>query len=514
MQLWLPYVGLVAAAFVATLLVTPLVRRLALRWGLVDRPDATRKMHVREVPLGGGVAVLAGTLIALAAACFVPQWWEGAILAGRRSLAGLGVAVIILCAVGLVDDAKGLRARQKLAGQLLAAMALMASGLVIQGIQFFEWPLDLGLLAWPVTLFWFLGAINSVNLLDGADGLATTVGIVLTGTVAGIALLTGHSLEALIALALMGSLLAFLVFNRPPASIFLGDAGSMFIGLVAGALAIRCCVKSHATFALAAPIAIWAVPAFDSAMAVVRRKLTGRSLATTDRGHLHHCLQRQGFGHAQLLLGIGALCLVNAAGALLSVYYRNEVFALASILIVVAVLVATRVFGHAELLLVTARFRALGLSLVTPSWRADAVPLASSVQLQGSHDWQSLWDAMLDHAADLKLTHAGLNIDLPWIQESFHASWSREERRRGGPAWQAEIPLLADGRLVGRLVLTGEGDDSVGERFADVAGLIRLVEGQLASVARAAQPASAAPRKLEAPPAVVFGAQQPTHAKV
>ena len=526
MQIWTPFAGLVLLAFLATLTVTPVIRTLAIRLQLVDRPDAHRKMHERAIPLGGGVAILAGALIALAAACFVQTWWDGVILAGRRSLAGLGMAVVVLCLVGLVDDIKGLRARQKFAGQILAALVLMSSGLVIHNIQFFHWQIELGLLAWPVTLFWFLGAINSVNLLDGADGLATTVGIVLTGTIAGMAFITGNGLEAIIAFAMMGSLLGFLVYNRPPASIYLGDAGSMFIGLIAGVLAMRCSMKGPATFALAAPIAVWAIPAFDSLMAIVRRKLTGRSLATTDRGHLHHCLQRQGVSSRQLVLWVGVLCLTNGAGALLSLWLNDETYAYASIVIVVAALVSTRVFGHSELLLLTAKFRSLGLSLVTPAWQDHPTARASSVHLQGSQQWESIWAFAIQQFAALELTQVRLNINLPWLHESYHASWNQDRINSGVERWHSEMPLKVNGRPIGQLKLSGYSPSrSMEQRLVQLAQFISQLEARLSTLIEGFT-ASSPPSPIAAHPPegnlagvaprapLDFGAELPSHQEV
>ena len=228
----------VAAAFAAALALVPLVRRLALRVGLVDRPDGHRKMHREAVALGGGVAVLLAAAFATLAALFLPHQGRAAVVDEARELGGLFCAAVLLCGVGLWDDYRGLRGRQKMLGQLCAISVLIWSGLLIRTVWVFEWKLDLGPLAVPFTVFWLLGAINSLNLLDGADGLASTVGIILSLTIGIMALMTGHAVEALVALALAGSLSGFLVFNFPPARIFLGDVGSQFIGYLFAVLGI------------------------------------------------------------------------------------------------------------------------------------------------------------------------------------------------------------------------------------------------------------------------------------
>src|SRR5437868_2212657 len=149
-------------------------------------------------------------------------------------------------------------------------------------------------MAVPVTLFLLLGAIGSLNLIDGMDGLLSTVGVLVSLAVAGMAVMGGHWLAACAAVALAGALLGFLRYNFPPATIFLGDSGSMLIGLVLGVLAIKSALKTPTTVALMAPAVLLTIPIFDTFAAILRRKLTGRSIYSTDRGHLHHCLLSRG----------------------------------------------------------------------------------------------------------------------------------------------------------------------------------------------------------------------------
>src|SRR5439155_8367461 len=139
-----------------------------------------------------------------------------------------------------------------------------------------------------------LGAINSLNLIDGMDGLLGSVGLILSLALAVMAALAGHWGAAAVAVALAGALLGFLPFNLPPASVFLGDSGSMLVGLVLGTLAIQSSLKAPATIALATPVALLILPIFDTTVAILLRTMTGRSLYTTDRGHLLHRLLRFG----------------------------------------------------------------------------------------------------------------------------------------------------------------------------------------------------------------------------
>ena len=442
-------------AILTSIILTPLVRWAATRLDIVDRPDRQRKVHERAVPLGGGVVVLVSLTVAVLAAVIVPNPWQDALWAKSPFLIGLFLSAVVLCAVGLLDDRTGLRGRQKLAGQVVAVCILMASGLIIEDIRIFDWSIHLGLLALPFTLFWLLGAINALNLIDGMDGLATSVGIILSLAVAGMALLTGHHPEAVVAFAIAGSLIGFLRYNFPPASIFLGDAGSMLIGLIVGALAIRASLKGPATVALAAPTAIWAIPIFDVSMAILRRKLTGRSLYYPDRGHLHHRLKQRGYSGRKTVLVIGVFCVCTAVGALLSVYNKNEFLALGGAAAALGTLVLAGLFGQTEGLLLCRRMKATAVSVLRLPQKnpRNTVPLCT--QLQGDREWDDLWSTLVEFADRFDVSSLQLNVTLPALQEDYHATWQRRVRDSETELWRTDIPLISNCVAVGRLQIAG-----------------------------------------------------------
>lgn len=477
-------------AFLASLALTPAVRRCARRFHLVDHPDGHRKIHDAPIPLGGGVAVLVATLIAVAAVLFIQfplidNPWKTALLENKAELLGLLAAATVLCAVGLVDDRKGLRGRQKVLGQLCAVGILVSSGLVIRSIAIFGWQVDLGPLSIPFTVFWLLGAINSLNLIDGIDGLATSVGIILTLTIAAMAFFNGHVAQAIIALSLAGSLAGFLVYNFPPASIFLGDAGSMVIGLAAGSLAISSSLKGPATVALAAPIAIWAIPIFDSGAAILRRKLTGRSIYTCDRGHLHHCLQRRGLSNRQTVGWVSVFCGCTAAGALISVYSKSESYALLSVVAVVGTLVVTKVFGYTEFLLLTSRLKAVGASFFLPLRGTNGSVRQACVRLQGSRQWEGLWIDLTDSAERLNLNSIRLDVNVPSLHEVFHASWDRVDRVETAELWRTEVPLFVRDKVVGRVEITGTRQNgSVSQWLSQLSEVLQSLESRVVTLAQ------------------------------
>jgi len=481
----IPLAIITATAFVLSLLITPVVRKYALQAGFCDQPDGGRKKHLTATAVGGGVAVLFGFFGAIFIPLASPNVWGGELSQDPLFLIGLMVSATVLCGVGLIDDRIRLRGRQKLVGQACAATILILSGLLIESVTIFDYQLDLGLLAFPFTLFWILGAINALNLIDGVDGLATSVGLILSIGLAGMCFLSHHWSDGVLALMIAGSLAGFLYHNLPPAKIFLGDGGSMLIGLVLGALAIRSSLKGPATIALAAPTAIMAVPIFDVLMAILRRKLTGRSLYAHDRGHLHHRMQAKGYSTTKLLLIFGSLCTLTVLGAFVSVYQKNEMLAFGSVVAVFGMLIVTRVFGHVESLLLIAKLKKFFMSFTRDAGHERNQEL---MQLQGTKEWEHLWLTLTQFAERFDLSQVRLNLNLHSINEEFHAKWERKSPPDLQEYWSCDIPLHLRDMPLGKVSLMGScRSESACEWMGElIAGLkpfelqlIELIEEQL-----------------------------------
>jgi len=479
-----------AVGLLLSALLTPVMRWAAIPLGIVDHPDGRRKLHQQPTPLGGGVAVCLATILAVIVSLCTS--WQGSLGEGKSPghfLIGLLAAVIMIVAVGLLDDCVSLRGRQKLAGQIVATAILVFSGLVVERINIFGAQIELGLLSIPFTFFWLLGAINALNLIDGIDGLASSVGVILSLAIAGMAAMTGHGLDALIAVALCGALLGFLLYNFPPASIYLGDAGSMLIGLLLGALAIRSSLKGPATAALAAPTVIWAIPILDVGMAILRRKLTGRSIYHTDRGHLHHCMLRKGFSHRTTLLWIGILCTFTAFGSLASVARENEWLAVGSALAVFSILLLTQWFGTAEFRMLGSRLKTMLESLLKFSQRKKwETSRPVHTRFTGTRDWDELWNTLTEYAERFDLCSVQLNVNLPAWNEDYHVQWQRRSEEDHHREWLTDLPLVTHQITIGRLRIRGRcADGSVCTWMGDlIAGLkpfethlLYLIEEQL-----------------------------------
>ncbi len=447
-------------AVLVSLALTPRVIAISRRVGLMDAPDGHRKLQARSVPLGGGLVLFLSFVVGIVALLVIPHEYRNVMLGQWKFLAGLSAAGLVICAVGLLDDFYGLRGRQKFLGQILAVSVLLPFDIVIHKVVLFGVTFELGLLALPITYFWLLGAINALNLIDGADGLASTMGAVVCLALCVLAWITNHQPEAILAMVFLGSLLGFLVFNLPPAKIFLGDAGSMLIGLVLAALAIRGSLKAPATVALAAPLAIWGILILDTSMAILRRKLTGRSLYTTDRGHMHHVLQNRGVVGARMVAWMGILCGISCGAALLSVTIQNEIVAIGTIAAITLALVLTRVFGHSEVALLARKARSFVSTLIPHPDRKRGESIPFSSRLQGHRDWDSHWNELRDFAQRFDLLSVQLDINIPSLHEEYHASWTRRRVVSEIHTWRVGIPLTSLTQVLGRVQLVGENSDT------------------------------------------------------
>lgn len=460
------------SAIVSAAALTPAVISMMWRYRVLDAPDGVRKLHGRTVPLAGGLAVLLGCLIACVVTLSIQNRFVLDTPDKRQFTVGLLLSSLWICALGLVDDRGLLRGRQKFFGHIFAALILTASGCVISRLEFMNVRLELGILSVPFTIFWIVGAINAVNLMDGVDGLATSIGAILSGTFALMALITGHDLEAVIAVALCGALIGFLPYNFPRARIFLGDTGSMLIGLLLGTLALRSSVKSQATLALAAPVAVLSVLIFDVMMAILRRKLTGRSLYSTDRGHLHHRLGQMGFPPAGVVLFVSLACAMCCAGALASLTHRNDWLAISVAATVILSCMAARVFGHNELRLLVNRTKSFLRSLFRISSPCGTKGLHSALQIQGKLDWTPIWRELKEFADSFDVTHIELQISAPRVHEHYHAEWTRRSVE-ADRLWNTTLPLVNQGSVIGRIRMSGEISQAHGRCITDhVAELI------------------------------------------
>ena len=495
------------ASLVITLAAVPPIRRAAVAWDLVDRPDERRKLHGRVVPLGGGLAAYVGWLAPLAAFALwggAGRWLEAGDGSFRGSetisgetlrYVGLAAATGWLVALGVFDDRSTLRGRQKLVGQIFSVGLLIVTGTLVRRIALFGYEVELGLLSAPFTAFFLLGSINAFNLLDGLDGLAGMIGVILGTAFCAMALLNpvGGPI-ALVSACLVGALLGFLAYNRPPATVFLGDAGSLWVGLTLGFVAIhsgpgRGGEWEAGALVLAAPIAVWAVPIFDVAAAIVRRKLSGRSIYIADRGHLHHRLKaNRNLSETRVLLTIGGLCAATATAAVAGVALDQEWIAVAGALAIPAVMVATRLFGFEEVALLSKRTGGVARSLV-PRRKLPEVNGGRQRHFGLPEDpqWVQLWQRLLDSLRRHGPVAVHLEVDAAGDREAFFVDWRRAgERPDDRDLLRIDLPLGGGRAPFGRLrVVTEPSHGAAVKRAVEVTETLVWFEREILDLAGA-----------------------------
>ena len=403
----------------------------------------------------------------------------------QSELLGLVIGSAIILGVGVLDDRFAIRGRQKLLGQFVAATVLIIFNYHFDQVTFAGFTIKFDVFSIIFVYGWVLAAVNSVNLLDGADGIAGTIGIVMSFSLGIMSVSLGQNLNAMILFGFAGALIGFLKFNFPPAKVYLGDAGSMLIGFVLSAMAIRGMSKQTSAFAFFAPLALLSIPFIDTAAAIIRRRLTGRSIFEVDRGHLHHSLMKHGYSPKASLLWVLALSLTTATGGVLSLVNKQSIYALVSIIMVILIMMGNRIFGNAEFQLVTRKATGLVQALFKHKARNTSTNVQQSiVHVQGNRNWDHIWQSLSDFADGSELLELTLDLNAPWIHESFHATRRRKDILRGSNhEWYAQIPLIAGDRLFGRVEIVGSGQEQLTHHqiVQNLSAVTKRIEAELSN---------------------------------
>lgn len=288
------YLYALLTALIISYIVTPQVIKLAWKIGAIDVPKEKRKIHKKPMPRLGGIAIyIAFMIVSLITLPLEYSFIQGMLIGGT---------LIVL--LGILDDKYNLPAKVKLVGQILAACTLIIFDLKIEWVTnpFIGGMSSLGKWSIPVTIFWTVGITNTLNFIDGLDGLAAGIAAIASFTLMLVNLSVGQSTAVLMTAILAGAAIGFLPYNFSPAKIFMGDTGSMFLGFMLAAIAIEGAVKSATAIALIVPILALGLPIFDTAFAIMRRFLKGKPIMEADRGHFHHRLIAKGLSQKQAVL--------------------------------------------------------------------------------------------------------------------------------------------------------------------------------------------------------------------
>ncbi|WP_010098561.1 MraY family glycosyltransferase [Ornithinibacillus scapharcae] len=278
---------------ISTLLLVYPIKKLAVKWGIIDLPNH-RKVHKKPTPRLGGLAIFLGTMLGLLYLWPVSYEYFPQIIIGA----------FIIVATGMIDDKFAIRPLYKLVGQIIPAVILITSGLIIERITlpFFGIVELAGPFSVILTLLWIVGITNAINLIDGLDGLASGVSTIALISILIMAILGQEVLVVYLAIALIGSNLGFLFHNFHPAKIYMGDTGSLFLGYMISVISILGLFKNVTLLSFIIPVIILAVPIFDTLFAMLRRFINGEKIMNPDKKHIHHQLLAAGFSHRTTVL--------------------------------------------------------------------------------------------------------------------------------------------------------------------------------------------------------------------
>ncbi|MDO5334692.1 MAG: MraY family glycosyltransferase [Coriobacteriia bacterium] len=309
-MVWIEWTILFLVTVLATLLLVPLVSKLAIKLDAVDYPSA-RRVNTRPVPRLGGVAMVGAMAVALAVYILGVYLlgWHNDFLKFRNewsvNVPGVALGVVFMFAVGVVDDIVQLKPKPKLLGQIVAACIVAGSGLLLSS---FHNPLpaggyvELGIWAYPITVFYLVAFANIINLIDGLDGLAAGITSISVITIFVLCVVTNALAAAMLSVVLLGACLGFLRYNFNPASIFMGDSGALTLGFLLGIISLFGSARTAMLVSLLVPVIAAGVPIMDTMVAIIRRKRAHRPIGEADKGHIHHRLMQAGFSQRATVL--------------------------------------------------------------------------------------------------------------------------------------------------------------------------------------------------------------------
>ncbi len=313
------YLGIFGFSLLSSFVLTRSVRAFATTRCWVSPPARDRHTHQTPLPRLGGVAIYLSFLMSIAIALLANRHFPGLVSTpSLRALLTILLPGTLIFLLGIYDDIHSVGPYFKFSVQTVAAIVLFAGGLqilnvpVLFGTRHFGWAVGL-----PITVFWVIGITNAFNLLDGLDGLAAGSALFSTLVVFVVAVFHGSPLVTLLTIALAGAILGFLRFNFNPATIFLGDCGSLFIGFMLSALALQGAQKAPTAIAVAIPVVSFGLPILETMLSVLRRLISGKPVFTADREHIHHKLLQLGMSHRKVVIVLYA---VSAVFALLSLF--------------------------------------------------------------------------------------------------------------------------------------------------------------------------------------------------
>ncbi|HBT76320.1 MAG TPA: hypothetical protein DEB39_05205 [Planctomycetaceae bacterium] len=327
---------------VSSLLLTPFAIRTAEIMRILDRADGIRKFQKKPIPALGGIAVTGALIAACIHVVSLPHAPDDLTLLGAMLC-----SIIMMSILGMIDDRVGFRPKTKLLGQVLIVLPTIYVVGPIDTVVLFHCNIPSGFLAYPITIFWFLAVVNAMNLIDGMDGLASLSGLLSALGIAFVSAIHFQNVPFVATVALAGTLVGFLLFNLPKAKIYLGDCGSMSIGLILATVSMRMSPTSGVLYLTPAVLCLF-LPFYDTFLAILRRGISGKNIASGDTGHVHHRLLQQGYTVWEALGTLGTVQLFFVVLGCCSVLQHYEWISWISALMMVYWCARYRFMGQNE----------------------------------------------------------------------------------------------------------------------------------------------------------------------
>lgn len=329
--------------------ITPLVRKLAVKWNAIDIPKDERRIHNKPMPRMGGLAVYIAFVLVMTINILVLHLDKVKII----QLVGIMIGATIIVIGGIIDDINDLKPWQKMCFQISACIIVILCGVQIRiltnpfgaGGTFLNLSIWVGI---PFTIIWIFGITNSINLIDGLDGLAAGVSLIFCITIFIIAIIFQRENAMYMAIILGGGIFGFLPYNFNPASIFIGDTGSQLLGFLLATMSIEGAIKSAAAFTIVVPILALGLPIYDTLFAIIRRKVNGKPIMQADRGHLHHRLLDMGFSQRQAVIIMYLISAILGVLAIFASQLSSQVSYVLLIIVIIILLIAGWKYGFFE----------------------------------------------------------------------------------------------------------------------------------------------------------------------
>src|SRR5215510_9343641 len=344
------YITLFTLSFFTAMLVTPVVRRKASEWGAIAQPDGVRHIHSRPTPRLGGVAIYIAFIATLLCVPFLGNMVSDSFRANLLKFVALLAPATFILLFGVYDDFRGAAAPLKLTFQIIAAVMVYAAGFRIENLStpfgdHLSLPAPLSV---PATILWIVVITNAFNLIDGIDGLAAGASVFALISILVFSVAQGNPEISLIAVVLVGSVMGFLRYNFNPATIFLGDSGSMFLGFLAAVLSLAGSQKGSTIVAIAIPLVSFGLPVTEAGLSLARRFVSGQALFRGDRGHIHHKLLDRGLTQRQAVILLYAVCAAFSLFGLMLLNPLRNLAALIFFVLGVGIIFGVQRLGYAE----------------------------------------------------------------------------------------------------------------------------------------------------------------------